>query len=534
MTFTRALCLLSVARTTRQVLHYHWSTILEELGGEVVGERLGKGGKGKAAAAAAGGEDEDVELGDGGAEAATSSSSSSSSASLCPPGFRVVTVVQVCCPSCNSKRISAAEAVPRAVGPAIAADGAGAAAAAAADDKQLQYDVITHRGALLATNAGVYVNAEYDRSKPFAPAVALPFHYVRRFEDWEDEKLIVAAKEDERRRRVEQGELYTEVFRKIHQERPPKAWDHCAPLQVLLISKISRPARRAAGAPLFEVSGAPLYRPEYAPIPEEAARGYHFQELLFPRACEAVRGLDVDVLLGPCRIYRADAVPQALLNELLVLPFDDLFFVRQAVDHRAHKGNEAHKPGAAAAASKAKAKAKPAAAKPKTASASAKAAAARAAASKAAAAAPKPAPAPAPAPTPTPAPAPATALVPVAAASASSSARCASASACSSRNTASHCASAKAATSGSCSSATSAPPPSSSPSPSPSPAPAPAPAPAPSPASSSSISLPRRAAARGASASASSSRPRSGRTASRRGAASAAAAAATALASCGR
>ena len=273
----------------------------------------------------------------------TSASSTSSSSIACPAGFVERTVVQVSCPSCNVKRVAAASEVPRVIGPALPSHTSSSivvsTSAAATTDERLFYDVITQNGALIARNAGVYINEEENKAKAYAAALSLPFHFRRTKMDWEDEQSISAAKADEKKRLNEQPEVYTELFRKLHHQRPAKAWDRTAPLQVMYVTEISRCVKYATaikkGQPLFELKGAPLYRPEYAPIPEAESRKFSFHELFLSRRCEAIEDVDVDFVIGPCKVFRADSAPASLLNELLVLPFADVFFVRSAVDHAA-------------------------------------------------------------------------------------------------------------------------------------------------------------------------------------------------------
>jgi hypothetical protein len=276
---------------------------------------------------------------------ASPSLSASASSIHCPRGYVERTVVQISCPSCNVKRVAAASEVPRVIGPALpsstslTASSSSTSVAAAVTDDKLSYDVITLNGTLIARNAGVYINEEENKAKAYAAALSLPFHFRRSKMDWEDEKSILAAKADERKRLNEQPEVYTELFRKLHHQRPAKAWDRTAPLQVMYVSEISRNMNYSSsvkrGLPLFELKGAPLYRPEYAPIPEAESRKYSFHELFLSRKCEAIDDVDVDFVIGPCKIFRADNAPNSLLNELLVMPFADVFFIRSAVDHAA-------------------------------------------------------------------------------------------------------------------------------------------------------------------------------------------------------
>lgn len=295
----------------------------------------------------------------------------SSSSSAIPAGYRVATVVQVCCPACDYKRVEAAKQVPRVVGPAIeagASNGADAAfkrhiVASAVGKKSkpstspdlLHYDVITFRGKLIATRSGVYINGMQQRSdakKPYAYSFDAGLHYQRPIEELEDEIAYAEAAADMKHRMqkdlelIRQGKnaVYSELFRKLsnraEDKRPAKAWDReTVPLQVVYVDTITRHMDYDAAvqheSPLFTVSGQALYRPESSPIPEAEGRGYHYHELLLGRACERIEEMPIECVFGPCRIYRADGADAVGLQSLLTMPFEHSYFIREAVNHKA-------------------------------------------------------------------------------------------------------------------------------------------------------------------------------------------------------
>ena len=263
-----------------------------------------------------------------------------------PTGYTAVGVLHVWCPSCDAKRAAGSRAAPRPIGRGKPCD----------SGKALEYTALTQRGRLTTVGTAVYVNAVPGKEN-FA-AADLSFHFQRPRAAWEQEGLIAQAKAERAERFTNEGDRYTELFRlnagNPASARPIKAWDFTPPLQVLLVSGITAELdyeeATAAARPLVQLAGTPLYRPEDSPLPEADARSYHFQELFFSRRCEKEDGMDADLAFGVARVFRADvealkAAQPALsaaainkrladtLHDLTVGHFDNVFFVRSAINH---------------------------------------------------------------------------------------------------------------------------------------------------------------------------------------------------------
>ncbi len=184
----------------------------------------------------------------------------------------------------------------------------------------------------------------------------------------ETETLIRRARATEACQLRDEPGRFPELVRKAPGARPPHAPTGIYPLALVLVTGIVRRAAPTGGRgggrgvvgggggssrfdlrqPHYEFEGVPLYRPEHAPAPEDTARTLPLQEVFAGRACEALRGIDAECAKGAFSLLRADDVEgAALAAELGLLPFDDVFVVRHAVDHFAAEA-EAARPEAAA------------------------------------------------------------------------------------------------------------------------------------------------------------------------------------------